>query len=182
MQSGYAGYGSRVLRPQIAVLASVFALLLAAPAAPAVQDEAAAPAAAPTASTALSPNRVIVQWLPDADHGDKVAARAAADVEFGSDLGNRTFQLVEVQPGQTAGAAADELEADPAVAVAERDGYRSLDGIPNDPLFGQLWGLHNLGGTGIDGFSGAVAGDDIDATAAWDRTVGSPSTVVADID
>ena len=67
------------------------------------------------------------------------------------------------------------------MAVAERDGYRTLDGIPNDPLFGQLWGLRNLG-TGIHGFGGAIAGDDIGATAAWDRTVGSPSVVMADID
>ena len=135
-----------------------------------------------TPATVFSPDRVIVQWASSAGHADKVEARSEADVEFRSDLGNREFQLVKVEPGQTADEAVAALEADPKVVVAERDGLRSLDGLPNDPLFGQLWGLRNLGGTGVDGFSGAIAGDDIGATAAWDRTVGSPSTVIADID
>jgi subtilisin family serine protease len=158
----------------------VLGLLAAAPTAPALEEQPAAPAPA-TQPTLFSPSRVIVQWAPSADHGDKVEARAAADVAFEDDLGDRAFQLVKVEPGQTAGEAVAELEADPAVAVAERDGYRSLDAIPNDPLFDQLWGLRNLG-TGIDGFSGAVAGDDVNAVAAWDRTVGTPTTVIADID
>jgi subtilisin family serine protease len=67
------------------------------------------------------------------------------------------------------------------VQVASRDGYSSLDSAPNDPLFGELWGLSNSG-AGIDGFSGAVAGADVNAPLAWDRTTGSPSTVIADID
>jgi subtilisin family serine protease len=145
---------------------------------------AAAPAAGddgPATAPALTPDGVIVQWLPDADHGEKVAARADAEVTFEGDLGNREFQLVEVEAGQSPEDAVRALEADPAVAVAERDGYRTLDAVPNDPLFDQQWGAQNLG-TGIDGFAGAVAGDDISLTAAWDRTVGSPSVVMADID
>src|SRR5262249_18407274 len=51
----------------------------------------------------------------------------------------------------------------------------------NDPLFGQQWGLQNVGAN-VDGFRGALAGADVDALAAWDRTRGTPSTVVADID
>ena len=74
-----------------------------------------------------------------------------------------------------------ELEADPAVAVAEPDGYRTLDSVPDDPLFSQLWGLRNTG-RGVHGFAGAVAGDDVGAVAAWNRTIGRPTTVVADID
>lgn len=159
----------------------MLSLFVAAPSASALQEQQAPSAAPTTPATVLSPDRVIVQWLPGADHGDKVDARSEADVSFQADLGNREFQLVEVEPGQAPGAAVRELEADPAVAVAERDGYRSLDAIPDDPLFGQLWGLRNTG-VGMNGFSGAVAGDDINATSAWDRTVGTPSTVIADID
>jgi thermitase len=143
-------------------------------------------AADPEAGAAPSPGpasgRVIVQWRAGADHGDKVAAREAADVDFEAQLGAPSVQLVEVGPGQSAAAAADELEADPAVAVAEPDGYRTLDAVPDDPLFSQLWGLRNSGGAGVRGFSGAVAGDDVDAVAAWNRSVGTPMTVVADID
>ncbi len=74
-----------------------------------------------------------------------------------------------------------ELEADPAVVLAERDGYYRETSLPDDPLFSRQWGLQNTG-LGIEGFSGAVAGDDINVISAWSRTVGTPSTVVADID
>jgi subtilisin family serine protease len=154
-------------------------LLVSAPSAAALGEQPAPELA--TTPTVFSPNRVIVQWADGADHGDKIEARAGAEVEFASDLGNRDFQLVEVEPGQTPAEAVQKLEGDPAVAVAERDGYRTPDAIPNDPLFDQLWGLQN-GGGGIDGFSEALTGDDVNAVLAWDRTVGTPTTVIADID
>ena len=49
-------------------------------------------------------------------------------------------------------------------------------GIPNDPFFDQLWGLHNTGQTG------GTADADIDAPEAWDVTTGSSAVVVAVID
>jgi subtilisin family serine protease len=170
-----------VPRPRLPIIAIALGLLVAAPSASALEEQPA-PLMPTTEPTVFSPTRVIVQWASSADHGDKAEARAEADVTFKDDLGNRDFQLVKVEPGQTAVAAVAELEADPAVAVAERDGYRSLDAVPNDPLFDQLWGLRNLG-TGINGFTGAVAGYDVNALAAWDRgVIGSPTVVVADID
>lgn len=134
-----------------------------------------------SSATGAASDRVIVQWRQGADRAGKVAAREAAEVDFEAQLGAPSFQLVEVEPGQSAAAAARELEADPAVAVAEPDGYRTLDAVPNDPLFSQLWGLRNTG-AGVNGFSGAVAGADVGAVAAWNRSVGTPSTVVAVID
>jgi subtilisin family serine protease len=65
--------------------------------------------------------------------------------------------------------------------VAERDGYSFPNAVPNDPRFGELWGLQNTG-AGISGVSGAIAGDDIGAVAAWSRTIGSESVVIADLD
>ena len=122
-----------------------------------------------------------MQWESSATHADRAEARSDAGVSFQGDLGNRDFQLLKVGLGQTAGDVIGELEADPSVVVAERDTYSAPNAIPNDPLFGQLWGLQNQG-LGIAGFSGAVTGDDIDAPGAWIRTVGVPSTVIADID
>lgn len=125
--------------------------------------------------------RVIVEWAGDASPAKRRTARAKADVAYSRNLGNRRFQLVETEPGQSPREAVRELEADPAVVHAERDGYYHLDSIPNDPLFGKQWGLQNTG-LGIDEFSGALAGADINVLSAWERTVGTPSTVVADID
>jgi hypothetical protein len=124
---------------------------------------------------------VIVEWADGTNHADKVGARSDAEVAFESDLGNRRFQLVEVEPGQAAKAAIEELRESPAVLLAERDASVATNSIPNDPLFGQLWGLQNTG-LGISGFSGALAGADVNGPAAWTQTVGTPTTVVADID
>jgi subtilisin family serine protease len=168
-------------RPRLAILCALIVLLLAVPAAGATADGIAPRAAAPTPPAVRSGEDLIVEWAPRTDHGERVGARSDAEVSFEEDLGNRRFQLVSVQPGQAASEAVAALENDPAVVVAERDGYRATNALPNDPLLGQLWGLHNLG-SGIDGISGAITGDDIDAPTAWDRTVGSPSIVIADID
>jgi subtilisin family serine protease len=155
--------------------------LLAVPAALAGEERNAPASAAPTPATAYSDNRLIVEWTAGADHADKVAVRSDADVGFESDLGSRDFQLVEVEPGQSAADAIAELRADPAVAVAERDGYSALNSVPDDPLFGELWGLQNTG-TGIDGVASAMPGADVNAPTAWNRTVGAATTVIADID
>ncbi len=163
------------------IAAIVLAALACAPAAWAVRDQPAPAGAPATPPPAFSPTELIVQWAGDADHGEKLEAREGAEVEFAEDLGNRSFQLVEVEPGQSAHAALDALEANPAVVVAERNSYSAPTAVPNDPLFGEQWALQNLG-TGVAGFEGAVAGADIHATEAWDRTVGDPSVVVADLD
>jgi subtilisin family serine protease len=49
--------------------------------------------------------------------------------------------------------------------------------IPDDPYFGQQWGLRNTGT-----FLGGVAGADIKAPDAWSLTVGSHDVVIAVID
>lgn len=174
-------YRCRVPRIVPVTLAALLIALLATSSGSAATLELRASAAQGMTAAKYSPDGVIVQWTPIADRGDRAAARAEADVAFAGDLGNRQFQLVETKPGQAPGEAIAELEANPAVVAAERDGYSTPTGIPDDPLFDQEWGLENAG-TGIGGFSGATAGADIDAPGAWDSTVGTPSTVVADID
>jgi subtilisin family serine protease len=159
----------------------MIATLLAVPGASATQEERAHNSAPATLPAVFSPDRVIVEWAAGASPTERGAAREEADVDYAADLGSRRFQLVETEPGQAPREAVRELEADPAVVLAERDGYLGQDSIPNDPLFDQLWGLENTG-LGIDGFAGALAGADIDASGAWERTVGTPTTVVADID
>lgn len=70
---------------------------------------------------------------------------------------------------------AAEMTRNPAVAFAEPNYIYSIHKTPNDPLFPELWGLHNTGQH--DGVPGA----DISATAAWHYTVGT-DIIVAVID
>jgi len=66
--------------------------------------------------------------------------------------------------------------AEPDVEYAEPNFIVSILATPNDPRFGELWGLHNTGQ------SGGTPDADIDAPEAWDITTGSSNVVVAVID
>ena len=73
-------------------------------------------------------------------------------------------------------AALEAARRDPRVLYAEPDYVIRAETAPNDPRFGELWGLNNVGqGSG-------TAGADIGATAAWSRSTGSGDVVVAVLD
>jgi subtilisin family serine protease len=127
------------------------------------------------------PGHVIVVWKQDVTRDERLAARDDADASFVGTLGDPQFQLLRPQAGQSVADALAALRDDPKVQTATRDTYDVPHATTNDPLFNQLWGLQNVGAN-IDGFSGAIPGVDVNALAAWDRTRGSASIVVADID
>ncbi len=68
------------------------------------------------------------------------------------------------------------LTGRPGIAYAEPNYIQYADATPDDPDFGQLWGLHN------DGQTGGTIDADIDAPEAWDITTGNGSIVVGVID
>jgi subtilisin family serine protease len=127
------------------------------------------------------PGRLIVVWKPAATRAERLAARDDADAGLARTLGDSRFQLLRPRVGRSVADAIAALRADPSVQTAARDTYDVLHATTNDPLFGELWGLRNVG-AGVDGFAGALPGADVNALAAWDRTRGTPSTVVADLD
>jgi subtilisin family serine protease len=73
-----------------------------------------------------------------------------------------------------------ELSGHPEVIYAEPDFVVRAQSNPNDPYFGNLWGLHNTGQI-IQGVTGKP-GADISATSAWNVTTGSAANVVAVVD
>jgi subtilisin family serine protease len=83
---------------------------------------------------------------------------------------------VTLPPGLSVEQAIARLQADPSVAYAEPNYEVEALAIPNDPHFGDLWGMHNTGQLG------GTPDVDIDAPEAWDITTGSASVVVAVID
>lgn len=124
------------------------------------------------------PGEVIVRFAADARPADRTRAAAEAEAELARDLALPRTKLVEVDAGVRS--AITELEADPAVRYAEPNYLRQVTAVPNDPLFGQLWGLQNTG-QAING-TGGVTDADIDAPEAWDIERGDPATVIAVID
>ena len=77
----------------------------------------------------------------------------------------RAVYRLRLPAGASVAAAVGALSANPAVIYAEPDGIAHLITTPNDPLFGQQWGLAQIG-----------------APAAWNVVTGSSSVAIAVID
>ena len=143
-----------------------------------------APAPASAANDPID-RRIIVQWAPGTPASVRADARAEAGAVDTADLGSRRFQVITLSEGQFVAESLRTLRSDPAVASATRDGFAELHANPpDDPLFGQLWGLRNTGQGVRSPFPPvlALAGADIDVLGAWDRTIGDPATLVAVLD
>jgi hypothetical protein len=101
------------------------------------------------------------------------AASAAAKKRFNV---VRQLELVKLPRGVSVENALNLYRSNPDVLYAEPNYAVQSLATPNDPLFGQLWGLQNTGQ------SGGTVDADIDAPGAWDIATGSSAVVVAVID
>lgn len=79
--------------------------------------------------------------------------------------------IATLEGGQSPLDAVESLRGDALVEYAEPDYTVTAAVLPNDPFFGNLWGMHNTGQTG------GTADADVDAPAAWDTVTGSPMVV-----
>ena len=119
---------------------------------------------------------IIVQRAPGLDRAERVDLRQDAGVELVQTLPLARTELVSAEDPDQALAA---LRADDDVVYAEPDRQMQATRLMDDPLFSSLWALHNTG-QWISGQTG-IAGDDIDAVAAWDRSEGSGVTIAEQV-
>ncbi|MDQ3983509.1 MAG: S8 family serine peptidase, partial [Actinomycetota bacterium] len=112
------------------------------------------------------PGELVVRYAAGADAG---TVREQYDLADPERIGLPRTEVVQVEPGTVAQTAA-ELTADPAVVFAEPNYVVRAAGIPNDPYFPQLWGLHQSSDA------------DVDAPQAWDLTTGTSDLTVAVVD
>ena len=92
-------------------------------------------------------------------------------------LGGQGSLLIETAPNASYSEVMTSLVGLPGLRYVEPDFIVSLDiSTPNDPSYPNLYGLDNTGQIG------GVADADIDASEAWDLTIGSRSVVVGVID
>jgi subtilisin family serine protease len=134
------------------------------------------------ASRYFVPDEITVQFKPDVDD-----ARAR---ELIGGLGSRIVRDQRTPGYYTVAVPAEmgmfetvrRFAELPEVAFAEPSevSFNSKLYIPDDPEFGQLWGLHNTGQT-VNGTAG-TADADIDAAEAWDVTRGHPDVIIAVVD
>jgi subtilisin family serine protease len=98
-----------------------------------------------------------------------------SDVTWSTESEASLLKLVSVPPYMTNDNIVA-LDVDPRVEYAEPNYIVTVDALPDDSLFDQLWGLNNTGQTG------GTADADIDAPEAWDIATGSSQIVVGVID
>ena len=158
--------GPRLVGPAAILLALAAAVLLATPASSAQQPRE------PRA-------RILVGFDPGVGINAQRAALDRADATANARL-KRIRTFVASVPASDRASALAELRRDPRVRFAEPDAVYQVDVLPNDPSFGQLWGLNNTGQTVKT--SPGTPDSDIDAPEAWATTTGSSSVVVAVID
>ena len=134
----------------------------------------------PASPKALTvPGELIVGFEPTVSDAQASAAVQSVGAKEKKRLRPLKARLVSVEPGDTE-AAKKKLINDPHVAYVEPNYVVKALAVPNDPGFGQLWGLRNTGQV-VQGVAGTPDAD-IDADEAWDVVTGSTSTEVAVID
>ena len=108
---------------------------------------------------------VIVQFKPSTAATARQAAIAGEDGRLAENLRVPGAALVELQPGRSVAAAVRDFAARPGVVAAQPNFVYHAQVLPNDPRFGELWGLPT-----------------IHAPEAWDLTTGSRTVRVAVVD
>jgi len=120
------------------------------------------------------PNEVVVRYAPGTGSAERGALRERAGARSVRRVGVPRAQVLRVAD---VGRALRALRRSERVELATRNMVRRAYRQPDDPRFGELWGLHNLGA--LEGFT---ADADIDAVEAWDRVTGSDGVIVAVVD
>jgi hypothetical protein len=112
------------------------------------------------------PRELIVRFASTLDERERASLARDHGTSVARLLGRGGLAIVPVPAGTTAAVAAEALEREPGVLDATPNFRRRIAArTPNDPRFGELWGLSR-----------------ISAPQAWDQTTGSPSVKVAVVD
>ena len=109
------------------------------------------------------PGQVVVGFRPNVDPVSRLEALSDASASTLKRVGSPNVKLVQVE-GSVPSAIA-ELKSNPAVAYAEPNWIYHAQATPNDPRYGQLWGLAK-----------------INAPQAWNTTTGSSGVTVGVVD
>lgn len=150
-----------------------------------IRQQKSIPSLPETAPSLYSPPRtydLIVKFKEKADQSaiDRLLASVNAKVLHKYDY-LPGFSFESVESSESLEQVIARYMADPNVEYVEPNFRYYVDTTPNDPYFGQLWGLQNLGQE-INGKPGGVAGADLNVLKAWDVTTGSDEIVVGVVD
>jgi subtilisin family serine protease len=127
--------------------------------------------------TKYAPDRILVKF----QHGITAQAKTSIHASVGTRtlkrfMAVRDLESVSVPKGVDVATALRSYRQRSEVEYAEPDYIVHAFSTPNDPLFSQMWNLHNTGQ------NGGTSGDDVGATLAWSLSTGNHNLVVAILD
>jgi len=135
----------------------------------------ALPALAFAAPPKVIPGELIIRYRSDAVPSAR--ANYIARIKANRVREFRRFNMEHVRlTDMTTEEALRRFSRDPAIEYVEPNYEITLDAIPNDPRFPELYGMRNTGQTG------GTPGADIKATNAWDVFTGDPNLKIGVID
>lgn len=126
------------------------------------------------------PGEYLVKLKSQFTKGDHKNLEKKLSAKIKSSIPKLKIIRIEKPLIQDQAAVINELKQNKLVEIAEPNYIYRINKAPNDPAYGKLWGLKNIGQSDTRG--PGVAGIDIDAENAWDITTGSEDVLVAVID
>lgn len=138
----------------------------------------------PGAAADYVPHRVVVRFFPRADGADRAQLRRRLEVLTARGLRGDDTVVYRVAEDVSVPEALGRARASEEVEFAEPDFLYRGGMVPDDPEFGNQWGLRDEGWlcTGFICWTGGEKENDIGAVRAWDVSTGSASTIIGVVD
>ena len=130
---------------------------------------------ASAAPAPIIPGELIVRYKEGRSLPARASFRARAQADLVREFNSLRMEHVRLR-GMSTEAAIARFRSDPDVEYVEPNYVITLDAVPNDPRFPELYAMRNTGQTG------GTAGADIKATNAWDVFTGDPNLKIGVID
>jgi len=130
----------------------------------------------PTASAQeqpYHPELVVVAFEPGTNGRARANEHARHRGRVENHMAWANLDVVRVPRGQDPAEVAAKYRRHPKVSYASPNWQVSLEGIPNDTLFSDQWGLHNTGQPVTGSFVQGVPDIDIDGPEGWDAAYGT---------
>ena len=122
------------------------------------------------------PRELIIRYKNDVGPSERASLRAQMNADLVHDFKFIKAEHLRLKPGQDAARVIAQFARNPRVEYVEPNYEWTIDAVPNDPRFPELYGMRNTGQTG------GTAGADIKAVNAWDVFTGDPNLKIGVID
>jgi subtilisin family serine protease len=121
------------------------------------------------------PGELLIKYRANARGAERASVRSQMRAQPLRHFGFINLDHVRLE-GMTTAEAMQQFRGDPRIEYIEPNYEITLDMIPNDPRFPEMYALQNTGQTG------GTPGADIRATSAWDVFTGDPNLLIGVID